>query len=48
MLLLDMSRRIVYPRERGLASILTVFAATNGAMVPWKRLVGVYVTLEIS
>jgi hypothetical protein len=48
MLLLDMSRRIVYPRERGLASILTIFAAINGAMVPWKRLMGVHVALEVS
>jgi hypothetical protein len=48
MLFLDMPRRIVFPRERGLASILTVFAAVNGAMVPWKQLMGVHVTLEIS
>ena len=45
---LDVSCRIVDPRERGFVSSLTVLAPINGTMVPWERLMGAHMTLDVS
>jgi hypothetical protein len=44
----DVSCCIVDPRERRFVSRLTVLAADNGTMVPWERLMGAHMTLDVS
>ena len=42
-----MPRGIVDPRERGLASGVTILAPINGAIVPLERLMGAHMAPDI-